>query len=75
MLLLSVLIIMSPQNRKHRKDSNNESDHEEPKVTDDKVVKEPSYVNIFEFGKRLLIKIDAMCKRECMITPRDKYHT
>ena len=39
------------------------------------VVKEPIYFNIFECGKNILNRLDAMCKRACMATPRDKYHT
>ena len=37
----------------------NEAENEEPTVTDDPVVKEPIYFNIFERGKNLLNHIDA----------------
>ena len=65
---------MRPQKRKQRKYANNESDHEEPTVTNYPVVKEPSYFNIFEYGKNILNKFDATCKQSYMATPRDKYY-
>ena len=43
-------------------------------VTDDPVVKEPIYFNIFECGKNILNQIDATCERACMENPRDKYY-
>ena len=57
------------------KDANSESEHEEPTVMYDPVIKEPRCFNIFECGKNLLNKIDANFKLACMATPRDKYHT
>ena len=57
------------------KHAKNESEHEDPLVTDNPVFKEPSYFNIFECGKNLLNKLDATCKRACMATSRDKYYT
>ena len=53
----------------------NEAENEEPMVTDDPVVKNSSYFDIFECGRNILNKLDAMCERACMITPRDKYYT
>ena len=41
------------------KDAKNEEDNEEPTVTDNPVVKEPGYFNIFACGNNLLNKIDA----------------
>ena len=43
-------------------------------VTDDPVVKDTIYFNIFECGKNILNKLDAPCGRACMTTPRDKYY-
>ena len=43
------------------KDANNEAEREEPSVTDNPVVKEPSYFNIFECGKNLLNNIYTTC--------------
>ena len=57
------------------KDANNEASNEEPKVTNDPFIKEPSYFNIFGCGKNILNKLDATCKRVCMATPWDKYDT
>ena len=50
----------------------NDVDHEEPSVTDNPVVKETRYFNIFECGRNLLKKIDVTCKRACMAKSRDK---
>ena len=44
-------------------------------VTDNPVIKEPSYFNIFECGKTILNKLDATFKRACMATSRDKNYT
>ena len=48
----------------------NEAEHEKNLVTDNPVIKEPSYFNILKFGKNLLNKLDATCKRS-----REKYYT
>ena len=42
-------------------------------VTDDSVVKDKIYFNIFECGKNILNKLDALCGLAYMTTPRDKY--
>ena len=42
--------------------ANNEADHEEHTVTDDSVVKETSFFNIFKCGNNPLNKLDAMCE-------------
>ena len=44
-------------------------------VTDNPVVKEPIYFNLFECGKNISNIIDATCKRACMASSRDKYYT
>ena len=48
-----------------------EIEHEEPTVTDNPVVKEPIYFNLFECGKNIFKRLDAMCKRACMATSRE----
>ena len=50
-----------------------ETEHEEPLVTDNPVVKELSYFNLFECGENILNRLDTTCERECMETSRDKY--
>ena len=54
------------------KDAKNEADQEEPTVTDDPVIKEPSYYKKFERGSNILNKLDAMYERACMANPRNK---
>ena len=49
--------------------------HKEPLVTDNPVIKEPSYFNLFESGGNLLNRIDVTCERACMATSRERYHT
>ena len=44
-------------------------------VTDNPVINEPRYFNIFESGKNHLNSIDATCERACMETSKDKYYT
>ena len=43
-------------------------------VTNNQVINEPIYFNLFECGKNLLNKLDATCKGACMATSRDKYY-
>ena len=64
---------MRPKIYKQKK-ANNEADHEEPTVTDDPVVKEPSYFDILECGKNILNRLDSTREKSCMATPRDKYY-
>ena len=66
---------MIPQNHTQRKDAKNESEHEELTVTVDQFFRETIYFNMFECGKNLLNKLDAMFEQACMATPRDKYYT
>ena len=57
------------------KDAKNKKEHEEPLVTYNSVVKEPSYFNLFKCGKNLLSRLDAACEKACMETSRYKYYT
>ena len=43
-------------------------------VTDNPVVKEPRYLNLFECGENILNRIDATRKQACMVTSRYKYY-
>ena len=52
----------------------NEEEHEENLVTDNPVVKETIYFNIFECGKNILNRIEATCKWACMENSSDKYY-
>ena len=65
---------MRSKNRKQRKYANNETEHEDPLVTENLVVKETSYFNLFECGKNILNRLDTTCKRLCMEGSRDKYY-
>ena len=53
----------------------NEAEHEEPSVTQDPVVNEPSCFSIFECKINILNQLDAKYERACMAIPRDKYYT
>ena len=44
-------------------------------VTDNPVINEPIYFNLFECGKNILNRLDATCEQACMITSRYKYYT
>ena len=44
-------------------------------VTDNPVIKEPSYFNLLKCGRNFLNRLDATYERPCMATPREKYHT
>ena len=60
---------------KKRKDTIDGTEHEEPLVTDNPVIKEPSYFNPFKCGKNILNMIGAKYKLACMVTSKDKYFT
>ena len=62
-------------NTNKEKDSINETEHEEPLVTNNPVIKEPRYYKPFECGKNILNSLDVTCKQACMVTSRDKYYT
>ena len=66
---------MRPQSVNKEKDAKNEAYHEEPSLTDNPVIKNPNYFNIFECGNVLLNKLNATCKRACMENSRYKYYT
>ena len=51
------------------------TEDEEPLVTNNPAINQPSYFNLFECGKNLLNKLDAACEQVCMATSRDKYYT
>ena len=52
-----------------------ETDHEEPLLKYNPVVKEPIYFNPFERNKNILNMLDARCKQAYMETSRNKYYT
>ena len=52
-----------------------ETDHEEPLVTYNPVVKQPGYFNLFKCGKKILNRLDATCEQAFMVTSRLKYYT
>ena len=66
---------MRPKKRQQRKNAKNETEHEKTLVTNNPVVKEPRYFNIFECGKNVLNKLDAIHKGACMANYRDQYYT
>ena len=49
-------------NRNKEKYAINETEHEKPSVTENPVINETRFFNLFEWGKNLLNKLDAMCK-------------
>ena len=51
-----------------------ETEDEEPPVTDNTVINEMSYFNLFKCGKNFLNKIDATREQACMETSKDKYY-
>ena len=44
-------------------------------VTDNSVINELIYFNLFECGKNILNRLDATYGRACMATSRDRYYT
>ena len=59
-------------NTNKKKGAIDETEDEEPLVTDNPVINDPSYFNLFECGKNFLNKLDATCERACMENSRDK---
>ena len=55
-------------NNKKEKYAIDETKHEEPSVTDNPVINELIYFNLFECGKNILNRLDAMCEQSCMAT-------
>ena len=81
--LLSMEVLQRRENQKaftkestkKRKNAIDETEHEEPSETDNPVINEPSYFNIFECGKNLLIILDTTREQACMATSRERYYT
>ena len=59
-------------NTNKEKDEIDETDDEEPLVTDNPVINKQSYFNLFECDKNFLKNLDDMCERSCMATSEDK---
>ena len=55
-------------------DKIDETEDKETAVTDNPVINEPRYFNLFKCGKNFLNKLDVTCERACMETSRDKYY-
>ena len=53
----------------------NETQDEEPSVTDNSVINFPSYFKLFKFGKNFLDIIDGTYERACMTTPQINWDT
>ena len=68
-------IIHKNINTNKEKDAIDETEDEEPLVTDNPVIEEPSYFNLFECGKKILNNIDATFEWACMATSNIKYYT
>ena len=56
------------------KDYIDETDYEEPLVTDYPVINEPKYFNLLECGKNFLNRLDDICEQACMATSRNRYY-
>ena len=52
------------------KDAMNETNNEEPLVTDNSVINDPSYFKLLECGKNSFKQIYAIYERSCMATSR-----
>ena len=52
-----------------------ETEEEEPSVSDNPVINKPIYFNLLECGENFLNKLDVMCERACMANSKDKYYT
>ena len=57
------------------RDTIDETEHEGHLVTDNPVINDPIYLNLFKCGKNILNRLDATCKQACMATSRDRYFT
>ena len=62
-------------NKKEEQDAIDDTKHEEPSVTNNPFINEPSYFNIFKCGKTLLNRLDATCEQACITTARYRYST
>ena len=61
--------------QKKERDAIYVTEDEKHLVTDNPVINEPRYFNIFESGKNNLNSIDTTCERACMETSKYKYYT
>ena len=52
-----------------------ETEDDEILVTDNPVINEPRYFNLFLCGEIFLNNLDATCEIACMSTSKDKYYT
>ena len=62
-------------NKREVKDAKNETQDEEPLVTDNSAINAPNYFRLFKWGEKLLNKLDATCEWACMTNSKDKYYT
>ena len=62
---------MRSQKINKQKDAKNEREYEEYSVTNE----EPSYSNIYKYGKNILNRLDGVYEQVCMATTKDKYYT
>ena len=67
-------IVHKSINTDKESDKIDETEDQETAVTDNPVINEPIYFNLFKCGKNFLNKLDATCKRACMETSREKYY-
>ena len=61
-------------NTNELKDAIDETDDEEPSVTDNPVINDPGYLNLFNCGKNVLNNLDFTYEQACMTTSKDKYY-
>ena len=62
-------------NKHELKYGTNETNFEEPSVTDNSVINAPSYFKIFKCSKTFLNNFYATYERACMVNPMEKYDT
>ena len=55
-------------NTEKEKDEIDETEDEEPPETDNPVINDTIYFNLFEWSKHTLNRLDATCGRACMAT-------
>ena len=61
-------------NKNKEKYAIDETEYEESSVTDNPVINEPRYFNLFKCGKNIVNRLDATWKQACMVTSRDRYY-
>ena len=62
-------------NTNKEKDTIDETEHEEPLVTDNPVINDTRYFNLFKCGKNILNMLDATREQAFMENSRDIYYT